>query len=446
MGQRNSIITPIIGFAGWDVTEAFFEDANGTRIELVRGVFPPPGATLVIRLKRRCAPRCSRCSAIRQKVHEQLGTRSWKDLQWADHPVRIEAAPVRLDCHRCDATVVEYLPWADPFQRQTRRLQHHLALEAASMPVMHVAELHGLSWSTVRRAEGEALARWDATRTEPPLRHVGVDEKYLGRRNKLPYDFVTIVSNIETGEPIWIGPNRSKETLEAWIATLSPEQKNAIDLFAMDMHEPFMSAIRGDPVLKEKPVVHDPFHTMKRSGEAVDEMRRQVFFRAGDDLRGIGRGARWLLLRAWERTSDLERQRISMLLAYNPLLARTYQINEELRTVLHAPSRETMDIGLRRILRRTQSRKHEPLRKLHDSLLAHRDGILALGEHRPATGRIEALNNNWETLVRRARGYRDLQYLLLKLRFMTANPIRSSAGVQRFLALGLPVPQRKKAA
>ena len=55
---------------------------------------------------------------------------------------------------------------------------------------------------------------------------------------------------------------------------------------------------------------------------------------------------------------------------------------------------------------------------------------------------------NWETLVRRARGYRDLDYLLRKLRFMVANPVRQQDGVRRFLALGLPVPlnARKRAA
>ena len=80
------------------------------------------------------------------------------------------------------------------------------------------------------------------------------------------------------------------------------------------------------------------------------------------------------------------------------------------------------------------------MRKLHDSLVEHMDGILALAKHRPPTGRIEALNNNWETLVRRGRGYRDHQYLLRKLRFLTANPVRNRGGVLRFLALGLKPP------
>ena len=65
---------------------------------------------------------------------------------------------------------------------------------------------------------------------------------------------------------------------------------------------------------------------------------------------------------------------------------------------------------------------------------------LRSGEHHPPTGRIEALNNNWETLMRRGRGYRDLQSMARRLRFMTANPIRTRLGVERFLALGATPP------
>ncbi len=48
--------------------------------------------------------------------------------------------------------------------------------------------------------------------------------------------------------------------------------------------------------------------------------------------------------------------------------------------------------------------------------------------------------------MRRGRGYRDHAYLLLKLRFMVANPIRDEDGVKRFLALGLTPPPGRVAA
>jgi hypothetical protein len=113
--------------------------------------------------------------------------------------------------------------WADPYQRQTRRLQQRLAVEAASMPVMHVAALHGLSWLTVRRAEERAIERWEMTRPAVPLRQLGVDEKWLGRRHNFEHKFVTIVSNLETGEPVWIGKGRDEITLRRWLQSLSAE-------------------------------------------------------------------------------------------------------------------------------------------------------------------------------------------------------------------------------
>lgn len=444
MGQHTKFITEVFGYRGWKVKEAFFERPEGTRVESVRGFELSPDVRLVLVGQRRWAPRCSECGAICPAgVHEHLPPRRWRDLSWAGRPVVVEAGLIRVKCRRCGRHAVEMIPWAAPYQRETTRLQQHLALQAASMPVMHVAAQHGMSWSAVHRAEAAALARWHATRPAVPLHHVGIDEKFLGRRNQRDQRFVTIVSNLETGEPVWIGPGRDKETLEGWMSSLTPEEKSTIELFAVDMHGPFLSAIRGDPLLKDKPVAHDPFHVMKRVNQAVDETRREVFFRAGEGPRELGRGRRWLVLRGWERNSPERQRQLLELLALNRHLARTYIIKEEMRVVLHAADRKTMGAGLNHILRRTQLRRHRHLRSLHDSLVRHREEILALGEHRPATGRIEALNNNWETLVRRGRGYRNYDHLLLKLRFMIANPVRSEDGTRRFLALGLQPPIRK---
>jgi transposase len=446
MGQRSRELTQVFGFSGWVVDEVFFEAANGTRVQPVAGYDVPQEVLMVVRVRRRWAPRCE-CGAIcsASAKHEQLKARRWKDLPWAGRSVVIDYAPIRVKCRRCHSHAGEMVAWADRYQRQSKRLQQHLALEASSMPVLHVAAKYGLGWKTVRRAELSAIHRWDATRTPVPLVFVGVDEKYLGRRNKLVDKFVTIVSNLQTGEPLWIGPGRSEATLSLWLATLTPEQKANIKLFAMDMHRAFFNAVRADAALTHAAIVHDPFHILKRAGEAITEMRRAVFFRAGAEMRGLGRGTRWLVLRAWEKCTAAQQVELKRIFSLNGKLGRAYQIVEELRAVLKAPDGPAMATGLHRILRRTERRDNIPMRKLHDSLVAHWTEIVALGEHHPPTGRTEALNNNWETLVRRGRGYRNHDYLLLKLRFMVANPIRSTNGVRRFIALGLPTPLHRAA-
>lgn len=446
MGRLNRFITQVLGIDGFEVIEKYWERPGGFRFIPASDWFAPADAVLVFVVGRRWIGRCPECLRRCRKVHEHLETRRWKDLPWAGHPVQIEYTPDRLDCLSCRQACVELLPWADRYQRETKRLQQSMALQAQSMPTSHVAMLHAVDWHTVRRAEKQALGRWQATRVDVPLEMVGVDEKYLGRRNTCDDKFVTIVSNLETGEPLWIGFGRRQATLSAWLNTLSAEAKSAIKLFAMDMHDPFRLAIRADPVLANVTITHDPFHITKRAGAAIDELRRQIFFRAGPEMRAIGRGKRWLVLRAWHNCTPEQRLQLRELFRCNTKLANAYQVVEELREVLHAPEELSMAMGLVHVLRRTERRNNAPMRKLHDSLDAHFQEIVALGKFHPPTGRIEALNNNWETTVRQGRGYRDLDFLLLKLRFMTANPVRTDDGVRRFLALGLPVPYRKAAA
>ena len=440
MGQRARILAQVLGLPGFKVIDTYFENDHGERVEPIAGLDVDRDARLVLVIGRRWAARCAGCFAIGGKCHERKASRRWTDLPWAGRRVELEYAPVRVGCRRCGGTRVELLHWAEPHQRQTKRFQQHLALDAFSMPLLHVSTKYGLSWHTVRRAELAAITRWEQTRPNVPLRQAGIDEKWLGRRHKNKHKFVTIVSNLETGEPIWSGYGRSEATVKLWLDTLTAEQKAGITLFAMDMHRPFLNAVRADPALAHAVVCHDSFHIMKRAGEAISELRRKEFFRAGPELRALGRGTRWLVLRAWENQGPEQQARLRQLFAANGKLARAYQVIEELRGVLRAPSRAALETGLHHVLYRTEKRANVPMRKLHDSLQEHFEEIAVIGSHRPPTGRLEALNTNWEALVRRARGYRDHEYLRRKLRFMIANPVRTVDGTKRFLALGLPAP------
>jgi len=251
-------------------------------------------------------------------------------------------------------------------------LQQHLALDAFSMPVLHVATKYDLDWHTVRRAELHAFTRWEVTRQPVPLVMLGLDEKYLGRRNKVDDKYVTIASNLEPGEPIWIGFGRREATVAQFLATLTPAQKAELRVAAMDMHRLFLNAIKADPALVHVAVVNDPFHIMKRAGEAMSELRRQFFFRGGDAMRLVGRGTRWLVLRAWKHASEKNRAELHTLSQCNGRLARAYQTIETLRAAITgAPDGTSMAQGLRHVLRRTAKHANVPMRKLHDSLIAH---------------------------------------------------------------------------
>ena len=82
------------------------------------------------------------------------------------------------------------------------------------MPLSLVAARHGIDWHTAQRAEKNALQRWQASRPPVALTMVGIDEKYLGRRHSFAHRYVTIISNLATGEPVWIYFDHEKATVK----------------------------------------------------------------------------------------------------------------------------------------------------------------------------------------------------------------------------------------
>src|ERR1035441_6610364 len=95
-----------------------------------------------------------------------------------------------------------------------------------------VARRFGLSGSTVRGMDLRYLKRWKAKRRMPALKQMGVDEIFLGKKQK----FITVVSNLETSEPLWFGRERKKETLDEFFREeLSRQQRKRIEAACVDM-------------------------------------------------------------------------------------------------------------------------------------------------------------------------------------------------------------------
>ena len=102
-----------------------------------------------------------------------------------------------------------------------------------------VARRFGLAASTVRAIDLRYLQRWSAARRKDRLEQMGVDEIYFGKQMK----FITVVSNLETGEPLWFGQDRKQETLDEFFRTqLSERQRKHIAAACVDMWRPFTNS------------------------------------------------------------------------------------------------------------------------------------------------------------------------------------------------------------
>jgi transposase len=66
-------------------------------------------------------------------------------------------------------------------------------------------------------------------------------------------------------------------------------------------------------------------------------------------------------------------------------------------------------------------------RKLGELLTRHVEGILNYCHEPVPFGKVEAINGNIRAMLRRGRGYRDHEYLLLKVQRATATRCRQAA-------------------
>jgi len=148
-----------------------------------------------------------------------------------------------------------------------------------------VARQFGLAASAVRAVDLRYLERWAQGRRRPLLRQMGIDEIYLGKKRK----FLTVVTNLQMGEPLWFGRERKRETLDEFFEKhLSAFERSAIRAACVDMWEPFRQSLQRR--MPECRIIYDKFHILQHASQAGDEVRRAEFFRKGGTARDFSAG------------------------------------------------------------------------------------------------------------------------------------------------------------
>jgi transposase len=355
---------------------------------------------------------CSGCGRRIQEVAE-VYEREVRDLPWSEYRATVVIELYRLRCPDCGikAEKVALLPSKAPF---SKRFEEAVG-QACESAAVRVARQFGLAASTVRAIDLRYLQRWAQERRRPALRQMGVDEIYLGKKQK----FLTVVTNLETGEPLWFGRERKKETLDEFFEKhLSAFQRNAIRAACLDMWKPFRQSLElWAPQCR---IIYDKFHILQHAGQAVDEVRRAEFFRKGGAARDLVRGKRWLLLSSWLNLDRGKRRQLNALFALNRRILKAYLLKESLSQLWNYTYEGTMLRYLQSWIDQLRWQRLKPMVKLARMLLDHLEGILNYCRTKVPMGVIEAVNGNIKALLRRGRGYRDMNYLLLKAQRLAA--------------------------
>ena len=367
-------------------------------------------------MRRKRGNRTLVCSGCGRRLAEiaEVYEREVRDLPCFEYRTTVVIELYRLRCPDCGvkAEKVAQLPSKAPF---SKRFEEAVGLACESAAVRRVARQFGLAESTVRGIDIRYLRRWAAARRKPALRQMGVDDIYLGKKQK----FLTVVSNLETGEPLWFGRERKKETLDEFFEKeLSPYRRRGVAAACVDMWEAYRLSI--EQWAPECRIIYDKFHIMQHANAAIDEVRRAEFFRKGGRMRGLVKGKRWLLLSRWINLTGIKRQELNTLFSMNRRLLKAYLLKESLDRLWFYRYEGAMMRYLQSWMAQLRWQRLRPFEKLADMLVKHIEGILNYCWIKVPMGVVEAVNGNIKALLRRGRGYKNLDYLLLKAQRLAA--------------------------
>lgn len=375
----------------------------------------------VRRVRRQRALICSGCGKRVRDVVD-ASEREVRDLAWGEYRTTVVVEVFRVRCPDCGVKIerVPQLPSKAPF---SKRFEDAVGLACEAAAARQVGRQLGLAASTVRAIDLRYLTRWAAQRRRPALKQMGVDEIWLGKRTK----FVTVVTNLESSEPVWFGRDRTQATLDAFFRTeLSRGQRSRIQTACVDMWRAFTTSItEWAPGCR---IVYDKFHVMQHANHAVDEVRRAEFFRKGGAARQLVKGKRWLLLSRWVHLDAAKRQQLNALFALNRRVFKAYLLKESLERLWTYRYEGAMYRYLQSWFAQLRWQRLPAFQKLAAMLVTHLDGLLNACRTPVRFGVVEAINGNIKALLRRGRGYTNLRYLLLKAQ-------RQAAAKTEFISL-----------
>jgi transposase len=351
--------------------------------------------------------KCSVCGShdVTLKGSKKRTLRSHHPYQ--DRPVNFEIKVPIVHCPACKISRQIDLVIADPKKHYTKAFAQEVVKLLMCMSVLAVAEACSLSWGTINSILKDRLEKKVSVIPLTGLRRIAIDELFIGKHIK----YLTIVLDLDTGHPVFVGNGKAQTALEPFWDALGPIRASRIECVALDMGAAYIKAVKEH--LKNAKIVIDHFHVVKLANMAIDTIRRREIGRATQGGKTVLLGTRYLLLRNREDldTSKGETVKLETLLELNKPLATIYILKEDLRQLWLKGSKEEAEKALKRWLAMAKESGDKAITKLADTIEKHSVNILNFYDFNISTGQLEGINGRIRRKIAQAYGYRDLNLL-----------------------------------
>lgn len=356
-------------------------------------------------------PKCAACGSA-NVVCRGTYVREFKGLPLGGKHVIIRLRGQRVECCDCHAVRRAVVDFAAPRRGYIKRLEKYVLVLLRKSTMQDVAHLVGLGWDAVKDIQKRYLTKRLRLPRLKGVRRIAIDEISIGKHHR----YLTVVLDLDSGKVLFVGDGKGSDALKPFWNRVKRCKQCKIKSVAIDMSPAYISAASGN--LSEARIVFDRFHMVKLCNEMLTKLRRALYNEATELMhKDVLKGTRWLLLKNPENLdlSRNESERLNKALELNRPLAAAYYMKEELRQFWEQEDKASAGALLFDWVRRAEASGIGLLKRFAKTVALHREGILAWYDDKISTGPLEGTNNKIKTMKRQAYGFRDTEFLKLKI-------------------------------
>lgn len=375
---------------------------------------------------------CSKCGLEFSTVKEWVLKKMKAPPLGIYQDVTLKFWQLRGFCEDCICTSVAKADWIHPkfesmtcgFAKVAGRLMEEITCQAVSRILKSDSKL---MWQ-LDQHRMEVMLQFLKLPNDIDVSYLCADEvHFLSVKAKNPKGlfakkysplFVTNLVCPSAGKVLFNAMGRDSQALKTALNVLSPGQKLAVEKFAVDMHDPFILAIKTDCTNAE--VVIDRFHLAQKINEAFDKLRRIEFKKAREKKDHFTQGMlephrRFILMARDAELSMSEEKLIDKLRTANRDINCGMLLVEYFHKALDQKNVRDFRKVIARWYQLCRNTKFEPFLKFAKTLRKYRKNIEGYITSRLTTAVIEGLNNKIKVLKRMGYNYTNQVSFMRKI-------------------------------
>lgn len=386
---------------------------------VLRNLFPLKGYKLSvlengnhILLGLKSRRKCGICPSCRKRCRnvETEYSRTARDLDLAGKPCLLQFKEKKIRC-KCGYRGVEELDFVAKSRRVTKRMEAYVVSLCEKMSLKEAAEVTALDWKTVKSIDHDYIKSLLPAIDKLKITRIAIDEIAIMKGHK----YFTIIRDYDTGIAIRILFGRTYEETAGALASLGREKLAAIRYVSLDMWDPYIKAVKEQCPHAE--IIFDKFHVVKKVNEALDTVRKKEFSEAEPDEQIAMKHKRFIILKREGNLNRQEREELTTLMQSNEKLYKAYLLKEQILSIFD-DKRSTFEQIQERItlwFENILSNQLVEFYKVAETMKSYLYGILNYFRYGMTNAIAEGFNTKINIIKRRAYGFRDLEYFMLKI-------------------------------